>query len=153
MDECHRCRGRSGHEVLPFDGEFQSLAALSNEGTNILGSGDPGTLGTNIDTNSRRMISGSFLEDCCGVEWQWIQDQLYQYDASSWSFKATIGSKGQLYSQGTYGDVKLVAGGSWSDGGIAGRGAGLRVALGGLRIRLSAFGWLCEIRNSERNRS
>jgi len=52
------------------DGEFQAVAAGSNEGTNITGSADPGTSGGHSDTASRRMISNIGCEDCAGVEWQ-----------------------------------------------------------------------------------
>ena len=112
---------------LPFDGEFQSLAALSNEGTNILNSGDPGVTGNHVDTNSRRMLSGSFLEDCCGIEWQWLQDQGYQPGTGGTNWYDHTGGKGQLYLPGGDGsDVKLFAGGSWDSG--AGCGSRSRCA-------------------------
>lgn len=87
-----------GHAVgkrLPSDHEFASFAAGSNEKTNISGSSDPGTTGGHVDTAGRRMISNIGCEDCCGVVWQWIQDQ-------------------------SYGDIKLLAGGNWSDAANAG---------------------------------
>jgi hypothetical protein len=113
---------------LPFDGEFQSLAALSNEGTTILNSADPGTTGNHIDTNSRRMISSAFLEDCCGVEWHWLADQSYQAGTGGANWYDHTGGKGKLYLPGgEYADVKLIAGGCWDVGaycGSRGRKAG-----------------------------
>jgi hypothetical protein len=41
-------------------------------------------------------------------------------NSQAFSFKTIGGSKGQLYSQGTYGDVKLNAGGYWYTGSAAG---------------------------------
>lgn len=41
-------------------------------------------------------------------------------NSQAFSFKTIGGSKGQLYSQGTYGDVKLYAGGCWPAGSYAG---------------------------------
>ena len=43
-------------------------------------------------------------------------------DIAAWSWYNLPGSKGSLYKQGTYGDVKLLAGGSWN----AGAGCGSR---------------------------
>ena len=158
-----------GHAVdkrLAGDEEFQSLAAGSNEETNIFGSADPGTTGGHVDTASRRMISNIGCEDCVGVVWQWLLDQSYRYDAGTHSHTVTITHKavatgsavfkdqaetnfnavcgtganetvntssvdpapswawynlpapgrGSLYKQGTYGNVKLLAGGTWGGG-------------------------------------
>ncbi len=100
---------------LPNDMEFQVFAGGSNEETNIAGSADPGTTGGHSDTASRRMISDYGAEDCAGAMYQWLSDQSYRYDSSaSFSWKDLPGSKGSLYRQGTYGDVKLLAGGYWS---------------------------------------
>ena len=119
--------GRAVKMRLPFDFEYQSMAALSNEGTNIAGSADPGTTGGHSDA-SRRMVSKFGFEDMVGCEWHWLADQSFQYDSSSWSWKNTLGgAKGQIYSQGSYGDTKLLAGGYWNIGapcGSRGRSAG-----------------------------
>lgn len=40
--------------------------------------------------------------------------------APSWSFENLPGAKGSFYKQGTYGDVKLVGGGRWNSGALAG---------------------------------
>ena len=160
--------GNVGKKLLD-DIEFQLGASGSNEGTNIAGSADPVTTGGHTDTAGRRMISAIGLEDCCGVEWQWLRDQGYRADGFSHSHTQTIlykstatgdalykdgadsapnaalasgvdetiagnatdptpafswkdqtGGKGQLYTQGTYGDVKLLAGAGWSDGSVCG---------------------------------
>ena len=125
---------------LLWDMEFQIAASGSNEGTNISTSTDPVTTGGHNDTNSRRMISNYGIEDMCGVMWQWLLDQSYRFDgatnhthqvtvttlgeavtsgnpsndvAPTFASKDLTSCKGRLGTQGTYGDVKLVAGGAW----------------------------------------
>ena len=102
------------------DGEFQKIAAGGNEETNIAGSADPGTTGGHIDTASRRMISAIGCEDCAGVMWQWLSDQSYRSDGTTWGWYDLPGAKGSIYRQGTYGDVKLRAGGDWGAGAFCG---------------------------------
>jgi hypothetical protein len=106
------------------DGEFQIIAAGSNEETNITGSADPVTTGGHVDTASRRMISNIGCEDCCGVMWQWLRDQSYRPGSSSgWDWYDLPGSKGSLYNYaGLNGDsdVKLLAGANWHPGAISG---------------------------------
>ena len=130
------------------DSEFQVIAAGSNEETNILGSADPVTTGGHSDTASRRMISNIGCEDCCGVLWQWLLDQSFQFAAAAnhthsenaaasytqsattgnpsadvapaWAYQDLTGAKGSLYKQGTYGDVKLRAGAIWDSGAYSG---------------------------------
>jgi hypothetical protein len=73
-----------GHAVgkrLLSDDEFASIAAGSNEQTNISGSADPVTTGGHSDTAARRMISNIGCEDCCGAMYQWLSDVTYRYDA------------------------------------------------------------------------
>jgi hypothetical protein len=105
---------------LPNDAEFQSLAAGSNEETNITGSADPVTTGGHVDTAARRMVSNIGCEDCCGVLYQWLVDQSYMQDsADAWGWYDLPGGKGSLYNQdGAVGkaDVKLLAGGHWGNG-------------------------------------
>lgn len=113
---------------LPTDLEFQSLAIGSNEETNIDGSADPVTTGSHSDTAARRMVSNIGCEDCCGAMMQWLWDQSFRVDGidfvtpadPSWAWSASLGNKGALYRQGTAGDVKLVAGGAWSNGSYCG---------------------------------
>lgn len=166
-----------GHAIkcrLPTDHEFQSIAAGSNEETNISGSADPVTTGGHSDTAGRRMISNIGCEDCCGALYQWLNEQstriegnhthtqtithkasatgsaLFKDQAEStpnavlgsaadetitgnateiapWGWYNLPGSKGSLYRQGSYGDVKLRAGGHWTSG--AGCGSRCRYAL------------------------
>jgi len=123
------------------DDEFQAIAAGSNEETNIAGSADPVTTGGHLDTAGRRMISNIGCEDCCGVLWQWLRTQSYRFDgaanhthqvvvsgnpetvtsdnpsgdvAPTFTYYDLPGAKGSLYKQGTYGDIKLLAGGYWA---------------------------------------
>jgi hypothetical protein len=105
------------------DGEFQVCAEGSNQETNITGSADPGTTGGHVDTASRRMVSNFGLEDCCGVVAQWLRDQSYQHPSTVAFNWYDLGSKGSLYNQGgTDGtaDVKLLAGGYWTDAATCG---------------------------------
>jgi hypothetical protein len=107
---------------LEDDLEFQSLARGSNEETNITGSADPVTTGGHSDTAGRRMISDIGCEDCAGALYQWLKDQSYRLDgadfaaAKTWAWYDLPGSKGSLYRQADYGDIKLIAGGNWSNG-------------------------------------
>lgn len=118
-----------GHAVkkrLLEDEEFQSIAAGSNEETNIAGSADPVTTGGHLDTGGRRMISNIGCEDCCGAMSQWLRDQSWRLDGvdlaacQAWAWYDLPGAKGSLYKQGTYGDVKLLAGLYWSNGAYCG---------------------------------
>lgn len=122
------------------DTEFQIAAEGSNQQTNINGGADPVTSGCRTDSAGRRMISNFGIENCCGALYQWLRDQAWQFGAAtnhthsvtvsgdaqtvttgnpsvdvapSFNWKNVVGSKGNLYVQGTYGDVKLAAGGYW----------------------------------------
>ena len=114
-----------GHAVkkrLLHDEEFQSAMAGSNEETNIFASGDPVTTGGHMDTVARRMVSDIGCEDGAGVMYQWLLDQSWRADGlpdtgdPTWGWQDLTGSKGSLYKQGTYGDVKLLAGVGWNYG-------------------------------------
>jgi len=148
------------------DDEFQAIAAGSNEETNIAGSADPVTTGGHLDTAGRRMVSNIGCEDCCGVLWQWLRTQSYRFDgaanhthqvvvsgdpetvtsgnpsgdvAPAFAYYDLPGAKGSLYKQGTYGDIKLLAGGSWTN--ATSSGSLSRRADGGFRwIASSYFG-------------
>ena len=112
-----------GHAVkkrLATDEEFQSLAAGSNEETNIASSADPVTTGGHSDTASRRMTSDIGCEDTCGAMHQWLQDQSYRYDGADWTYHDLPGAKGSFYKQGTHGDVKLLAGLNWGNAAYCG---------------------------------
>ena len=75
--------GRAVGMRLPRDGEFQVAAALSNEQTNIYGSADPVTTGGHVDTAGRRMISKYGLEDCCGVSYQFLDEQGWKFTGAA----------------------------------------------------------------------
>jgi len=138
--------GAVGKRLLDDD-EFQLIAAGGNEETNIAGSADPVTTGGHSDTAGRRMISDIGCEDCAGALWQWLRTQSYRFAgaanhthqvtvsgdpetvasgnpsgdvAPGWGYYDLPGSKGSLYRQGSYGDVKLLAGGGWSNGSACG---------------------------------
>ena len=71
--------------------------------------------------STRRMISNIGCEDCAGVLYQWLNDSLTSADGSaSWAWKDVTGSRGQVYSQGTYGYYKLLAGSYWAIGASCG---------------------------------
>jgi formylglycine-generating enzyme required for sulfatase activity len=137
--------GAAVKKRLLKDYEFQVAAGGSNEGTNI--SADPVTTGGHNDKDARRMISNYGIEDMCGVIWQWLDEQSYRFGgavnhthqitvsgdpetvtsgnpsndvAPGFSYKDQTGGKGQLYTQGTWGDVKLIAGGSWNHAMVCG---------------------------------
>jgi hypothetical protein len=118
---------------LLTDTEFTSIATGSNEETNITGGADPGTTSGHVDIAGRRMISNIGCEDCCGVVWQWLQDQAYFCYGTKEYYGKLPGGKGSSYGQfaanpGAFevdnnysgGDVKLIAGSSWSDAAGAG---------------------------------
>ena len=101
---------------LLFDHEFTSMATGCNESTSVNGSTEQNTT-TGHSTSTRRMISNIGCEDCAGVLYQWLNDSLTSADGSaSWAWKDVTGSRGQVYSQGTYGYYKLVASSAWLDG-------------------------------------
>jgi len=114
--------GAAVNKRLLRDPEFQSIAAGSNEETNITGSADPVTTGGHSDTAGRRMVSDIGCEDCCGAMYQWLSDQSWRLDGAdlaacqTWAWRDLDGGKGSLYAQGTYGDVRLLAGGGWNNG-------------------------------------
>jgi len=105
------------------DDEFTTIAAGSNEETNITGSADPVTTGGHSDTASQRMISDIGCEDCCGAVYQWLRTQTYQGNLDgggafdeAYTWKDQTDGQGELATQGDYGDAKLLAGGYWNAG-------------------------------------
>lgn len=112
--------GAVGKRLL-FDHEFQLVAAGSNEETSIANLSDPVTTGGHIDKAGRRMISNIGCEDCCGVQWQWIQDLTHRHDTiTTYGWAYMPGSKGRFYRQGFGGPIRLVSGGYWLDKTFAG---------------------------------
>lgn len=114
--------GQLVFKQLLTDAQFQSAASGSNEETNISTGADPGTTGGHSDTAGRRMISNIGGEDFAGVMYQWLDEQSWRLNGAdltackTWAWQNLTGAKGALYKQGTYGDVKLRAGGSWGVG-------------------------------------
>ena len=103
------------------DTEFQVAAEGSNQQTNIAGGTDANTTGAHIDTSGRRMISNIGLEDCCGFLWQWLTDQSFRNGSGAEGWMGNIiGTKGGLYLMNDVGDVKLLAGGNWTNGAYCG---------------------------------
>jgi len=114
VDDFHTVKKR-----LLSDDEFQSMAAGSNEETNILGSADPGITGGHSDTGRRRMISNIGVEDCAGAMYQWLKTSSANLgDGTAAGFYDLPGAKGSFYTYGTskYGNVQLLAGGFWFNG-------------------------------------
>ncbi len=132
-------RGAKVGVRLLDDDQFQAIAEGSNQQTNIVGSADPVTTGGHSDTAGRRMISNIGCEDCTGAMWQWLITQSFRLEGShqhtenidvaytqnalttltdiaTWNWYTLPGSKGSLYRQGTYGDIKFLAGGAWYEG-------------------------------------
>ena len=126
--------GEAGGE-LPSRDEFKVFSFGSNQLTNINGSADPGTTGGHTDTAGRRMISNYFIEDCCGVLWQWSKD-CYEAMSTSWnqgdnwmsgyswqtqSVVSTIGPSDHKNLGSCYGLLRrALLGGSWGSGSACG---------------------------------
>ena len=106
----HQDDMRQVKKRLLFDHEFASMAAGSNEGTNITGSTDPVTTGGHKDTTNNRMISFIGVEDCCGVLWQWSECTCAN-GGSGWATYDRQGSFGQTYGS----SYALLFGGRWHD--------------------------------------
>ena len=96
---------------MPTDHDFFVFAEGSNQKTAIKGAADAVTTGGHVDTNSKRMISAYFVEDCCGFLWQWL-DEVSPHGGSGW---AGYGSNAEERG-GSYGmPYVLRAGGYWGD--------------------------------------
>jgi len=103
------------------DVEFQLIAAGSNEETNITGSADPVTTGGHVDTAARRMISNIGCEDCAGALNQWLSDTSANYDgAVSAGWLDLPGDKGSFYRPVDTDEIKLFAGGYWTNAAYCG---------------------------------
>ena len=125
--------------IMENDPEFASLAAGSNEETNITGSADPVTTGGHVDTASRRMISNIGCEDCAGALNQWLRDTSANYDgavAAGWL--DLPGDKGSFYRPVDTDEIKLLAGGVWAN--AAACGSRCRRAANGRVYATASFG-------------
>ena len=54
------------------------------------------------------MISGYFIEECCGLVWQWL-DEIAPTGGSAWNSYGDEGTRGQSYGM----PYILMAGGNW----------------------------------------
>ena len=96
---------------MPTDHDFFVFAEGSNQKTAIKGAADAVTTGGHVDTNSKRMISAYFVEDCCGFLWQWL-DEVSPHGGSGWNgYGSNAEERGASYGM----PYVLHAGGRWSD--------------------------------------
>ncbi len=100
------------NKKLATDNDFTMFAEGSNQKTAIYGSAAPSpkTSGGHLDTAGKRMISGYFIEECCGYLWQWLD----QFGANGGSGFASYGT-GADDRGNSYGiPYCLSAGGAWN---------------------------------------
>lgn len=95
---------------LPTDNDFLVYAEGSNQKTAIAGAADPVTTGGHLDSAGKRMISGYFVEDCCGCQWEWL-DEIAPVGGSAWASYGDETTRGQTYGM----PYSLLAGGRWDD--------------------------------------
>lgn len=97
---------------LATDNDFMIFAEGSNQKTAIYGSAapNPKTAGGHTDTAGKRMISGYFIEECCGYLWQWL-DEIAPTGGNGFSNYDGSASRGQSYGV----PYCLRAGGAWND--------------------------------------
>lgn len=140
-------RGNKVGMRLLTDREFQQAAMGSNEGTNVAGSSDPVTCALRLDTEGRAMIAHNGCIAMAGEMYAWTDSEGFRVDAAAahthevtvsgeaqtvtsggasvdpvpaFSWKNVTGGKGGRYTQGIYGDTKLLAGGYWASATNAG---------------------------------
>lgn len=97
---------------LAQDAEFMIFAEGSNQKTAVQGAAQPNpfTAGGHLDTAGKRMISGYFVEECCGLIWQWL-DEVSPSGGSGWANYGDEQTRGNSYGM----PYILRAGGGWSD--------------------------------------
>jgi hypothetical protein len=105
------------NKELATDSDFIVFAEGSNQKTNISGSADAVTTGGHLDTAGKRMISGFFIEDCCGFLWQWLDEIAPVGGGTNWSTYGDGTTRGQNNGSMPY---CLAAGGLWRDGASCG---------------------------------
>lgn len=106
-----------GDRMIEQD-EFSKIMDMSNYKTAVLGAAQPNpdTTGGHVDTANKAMISKYFIEEGCGLQWQFTK-HIHATGGSGWSVVDGIsGAKGQQYGSA----YVVVAGGAWNDGGYAG---------------------------------
>ena len=95
---------------MPTDHDFFVFAEGSNQKTAIKGAADAVTTGGHVDTNSKRMISAYFVEDCCGFLWQWL-DEVSPHGGSGFNnYGSNAEERGASYGM----PYVLLAGGDWA---------------------------------------
>lgn len=97
---------------LATDDDFIQFAEGSNQKTAVKGSAQPNPFiaGGHDDTASKRMISGYFIEECCGLIWQWLNEPSAN-GGSNFSTYDGEGKRGQTYGS----SYCLLAGGPWTN--------------------------------------
>ena len=105
------------NKKLASDNDFTMFAEGSNQKTAIYGSKEPSPkiTGGHTDTAGKRMISGYFIEDCCGFLWQWL-DEIAPTGGSGFSNYDGSAARGQSYGV----PYCLRAGGAWDDSSACG---------------------------------
>ena len=95
---------------LAQDAEFMIFAEGSNQKTAVQGAAQPNpfTAGGHLDTAGKRMISGYFVEECCGLIWQWL-DEVSPSGGSGWANYGDENTRGASYGM----PYLLLAGGNW----------------------------------------
>lgn len=115
---------KSGKRLLSYS-EWQQAAYGSPQGAD-----GNNTNAWAATSNTARTTTGKVVNavsaigcvDCVGNVWEWLDELSYRYDGTqSWGWKDVLGAgNGQAYTEGTYGLVRLIAGGIWSHGVNAG---------------------------------
>ena len=97
---------------LARDVEFMVFAEGSNQKTAIKGAAAPSpkTAGGHLDTANKRMISGYFVEECCGYLWQWL-DEIGFNGQSNWAGYGDENTRGNCFGM----NYILLAGGAWNN--------------------------------------
>ena len=102
---------------LASDNDFTMFAEGSNQNTAIYGSAapNPKTSGGHTDTSGKRMISGFFVEECCGFLTQWL-NEIGVAGETNWANQSASSNRGQSYGNNRC----LRAGGNWGNGSYCG---------------------------------
>ena len=121
------------NKKLATDNDFMIFAEGSNQKTAINGAQapNPKTAGGHLDTANKRMISGYFIEECCGYLWQWL-DEIAPVGGGGFSSYGDEGTRGQSYGM----PYVLEAGGAWDVSSSCGSRSR---AAAGTRLRAYAY--------------
>ena len=120
---------------LASDNDFTMFAEGSNQNTAIYGSAapNPKTSGGHTDTSGKRMISGFFVEECCGFLTQWL-NEIGVAGETNWANQSASSNRGQSYGNNRC----LLAGGGWGFGSYC--GSRCRCALNARSDVVAVFG-------------